>query len=41
MIVGGKVADKERRLALPLMGEVAPRKLCRWHAMIKLRCKGP
>ena len=41
MRVGGKAADKERRPALPLMGEVAPRKSCRRHAMIKLQCEGP
>jgi hypothetical protein len=39
--VGGKEADKERGLALPLMGEVAPRKSCRRHATTKLRCEVP
>jgi hypothetical protein len=41
MRVGGKAAYKERGPALPMMVEVAPRKSCRRHATIKLRCEGP
>jgi hypothetical protein len=41
MRFGCKAADKECGPALPLMGEVAPRKSCRRPATIKLQCEGP